>query len=290
MSRHWFHLAAALALALFGSSASAQPLLEKYPHDEIVTLSNGREMALPLHIQDGQGVVLAGLADLDTLDDYLEPEGLKAIAMTPTQGLILLYNMNYLRTDIGRYQELVICVAATRDQSPRVPFLSTISDYAGLLAVYVPFLRGLVGDRTQDALFTWKLYVTEDLPLRAGIDVWGFPKSIADIDVDVTSRTASFDVREHGELVVRGSYSRLLPWSLPLTIDAYLATPNEFRPSLVRGLAENRSRIGFFMPWDDFEVNGDHPWGAALEEVGFTPVLWHAMTDIQSVFLKPSAR
>ncbi len=135
-----------------------------------------------------------------------------------------------------------------------------------------------------------RVYVTEDLPMRAGLDVWGFPKSLGDIDVNVTSREASFSVRDGGELVMRGSYRRLLPWSVPLTIDAYLATPLEFKPTINRGLAENRSRFGFFMPWDEFEVNPDHPWGAALEDVGFTPVLWHTMVDIESVFLAPVDR
>jgi hypothetical protein len=89
---------------------------------------------------------------------------------------------------------------------------------------------------------------------------------------------------------MRGSYRRLLPWSFPLTIDAYLATPSDTKATITNGLAENESRFGFFVPWDEFEINSEHPWGAALEEVGFTPVLWHTMTDIESVFLAPVAR
>jgi hypothetical protein len=290
MFRSWFCAIAMLAATLASSPARAESLLDRYPHSEMVTLSDGQEMALPLHIQDGTGVVLAGLADLGALNDYLEPEGLKALPMTPTQGFIALYNMNYKQTDLGSYKELVICVAATRDARPRVPVLSAVNDYAGLLAVYVPFLRGLVGDRTQDVLFTWKLFVTEELPLRAGLDVWGFPKSPGDIDVVVSNRAASFSVRHGGSLVLRGSYRRLLPWSVPLTIDAYLATPMDVLPTITNGLAENKSRFGFFLPWDKFEVNPEHPWGAALDDVGFTPVLWHTMTDIESVFLAPASR
>jgi hypothetical protein len=269
--RSYFYVLAAIAAALATTTARADSLLERYPHNEVVTLSDGREMALPLHIQDGNGVVLAGLADLEALDDYLAPEGLKAIPMTPEQGFIALYNMNYERTDLGSYKELVICVAATRDMNPRVPLLSTVNDYAGMLAIYAPFLRGLVGDRTQDVLFTWKLYVTEDLPMRAGLDVWGFPKWLGEIDVDVSNRSASFSVSDGGDLVLRGSYRRLLPWSMPVSIDAYLATPLEWNPTINRGLADTESRFGFFLPWDTFEVNPEHPWGAALDDVGFTP-------------------
>ena len=291
MSRRKYIFAlAAIAAALATSTARADSLLDRYPHNEVVTLSDGQEMALPLHIQDASGVVLAGLADLDVLTEYLAPHGLKPLPMTPSQGFIALYNMNYRRTDIGSYNELVICVAATRDPRPRVPVLSAVNDYAGLLAIYVPFLRGLVGGRTQDVLFTWKLYVTEDLPLRAGLDVWGFPKSLGDIDVEASDRAASFSVRDDGELVMRGSYRRLLPWSVPLTIDAYLATPVDVQPTITNGLSENRSRFGFFLPWAEFEVNPNHPWGAALDDVSFKPVLWHTMTDIESVFLAPVER
>lgn len=288
--RAFVFLALPWVAALVSSPASADSLLERYPHDEVVTLSDGRQMALPLHIQDGTGVVLAGLADLDALNHHLAPEGLAAVPITPTQGFVALYNMNYRQTDLGSYNELVLCVAATRDRHPRVPLLSAINDYAGLAAIYVPFLRGLIGDRTQDVLFTSKLYVTEELPMRAGLDVWGFPKSLGEIDVSVTERSASFSVRERGELVLRGSYRRLLPWSMPVSIDAYLATPLAWNPTINRGLAETESRFGFFLPWDEFEVNADHPWGAALDHMGFTPVLWHTMTAIESVFLAPTAR
>jgi hypothetical protein len=288
--RAYVCLALPLLAALMSSPASADALLERYPHDEVVTLSDGREMALPLHIQAGKGVVLAGLADLAALDRHLAAEGLAAVPMTPTQGFVALYNMNYVQTDLGSYNELVLCVAATRDPRPRAPLLSTLDDYAGLAAIYVPFLRGLVGDRTEDVLFTWKLFVTEELPMRAGLDVWGFPKSLGDIDVNVTERSASFSVREAGQLVLRGSYRRLLPWSMPVSIDAYLATPLAGNPTINRGIADTRSRFGLFLPWDEFEVNTDHPWGAALDEVGFSPVLWHIMTEIESVFLAPTAR
>lgn len=279
-----------LAAALFTASAQADSLLERYPHDQQVTLSNGKKMSLPLHIQQGKGVVLAGLANLEALADYLEPHGLKPVPLTPTQGFIALYNMNYERTDLGAYQELVITVAATRDQRPRVPLLSTINDYAGLLAIYMPLLRGLVGDRTKDVLFTWKLYVSHELPRRAGLDVWGFPKSLASIDVAVSERGVAFSIEEGGELVMRGSYKRLLPWHVPVSIDAYLATPIDVKPTLTRGLADTESRFGLFLPWDDFEVNPDHPWGAALDDVEFSPVLWHTMTELESVFLAPSPR
>lgn len=284
------YLYTALLAVLYTTTARADSLLDLYPHEESVTLSNGHELQLPLQIQDATGVVLAGLADLEELREYLQPHGLEPLPLTPTQGLIALYNMNYERTDIGPYEELVVCVAATRDPNPRVPVLSTINDYAGLFAVYVPFLRGLVGDRTQDVLFTWKLYVTEDLPLRAGREVWGFPKSLANISVDVGSRAASFVVQENGELVMRGGYKRLLPWSVAMDVDAYLATPVDVLPKITHGISTNKSRFGLFMPWDDFQLNTDHPWGAALDAVGFQPVLWHTMSEIESVFLAPAAR
>jgi hypothetical protein len=82
------------------------------------------------------------------------------------------------------------------------------------------------------------------------MDVWGFPKSLGAIDVHVTERSASFSVREANVPVLRGSYRRPLPWSMPVS----------------------------------------NPWGAALDDVSFTPVLWHTMTEIESVFLAPTAR
>ena len=280
----------ALAISVVAASVHADSLLERYPHNQRFVLSNGQTMWLPLHISQGKGVVLAGLADLDRLTEYLEPEGLRPVPITPTQGLIALYNMNYERTDIGAYKELVICVAATRDARTRAPWLSAVNDYASLLAIYVPFLRGLVGDRTQDVLYTWKLYVTEPLPMRAGLDVWGFPKSLADIDVSVSERGASFYVEDRGEPVLYGSYRRLLPWHIPVSIDAFLATPLDVKPAITNGLAQTQSRLGLFLPWDEFQVNPEHPWGAVLNDVGFRPVLWHTMTELESVFLAPAAR
>jgi Acetoacetate decarboxylase (ADC) len=280
-------MAAALILSLGTTTAQADSLLERYPHEESVTLSNGQQVWLPLHIQEGTGVVLVGLANLDRLTEYLAPQGLKPLPLTPTQGFVALYNMNYARSDIGAYKELVIVVAATRDHRPRVPVLSTVNDYAGLLAVYVPLLRGLIGDRSEDVLFTWKFYVTDELSMLAGREVWGFPKTLADIDVSVSSQAVKFSVEEGGELVLRGSYCRLLPWHMPVSVDAYLATPVDIKPTIVQGIAETQSRFDFFMPWDQFEVNANHPCGAALKSIEFKPMLWHTMSALESVFLPP---
>jgi hypothetical protein len=286
-------LAAALTLAFLMAGpgrASAESLAERYPIERLVTLSDGRAMWLPLHVHAASGVMLAGLADLDKLRAHLAPHGLAPIAITPTRGLVALYNMHYEHTALGPYDELVILVAATRDTHPQAPLLGALADGAQLLAVYLPLLRGVLPNRDQAAFFTWKMFVTSALALRAGQDVWGFPKSLADVRVSVSAPRSAFEVRDRGPLVVRGARNGnfLQQATFPIDIDLYLATPRDIRATVSHAIADTQSRFDLFLGWfDDYEVNPHHPWGAALIGVGFTPLLWQSMPSLQAVFLAP---
>jgi hypothetical protein len=268
-------------------SPAERSLLERHPHERRVALRGGEEVWLPLHIQGGRGVVLSGLANLDGLAAHLAPHGLRPIPVARGRGLVALYGMKYEQSDLGGYNDFAICVAATRDVRPRVPALSTIRECAGLLAVHAPILHGLLGDRSLDPLFSWKIYVTNDLARRAGREIWGFPKAMGEVEVSVSDRAAGFSVEEQGQPVLRGSYQRLLPWRAPVAVDAYLATPADLNPSVFRGMADTQSRFDLFLPWDRFELNPRHQWGRVLQELGFRPLLWHTMTELESVFQAP---
>jgi hypothetical protein len=268
-------------------TSAEKSLLARHPHQRRVTLQSGEEAWLPLHIQAGRGVVLSGLADLRGLAAHLAPHGLRPIPVAPGRGLVALYNMKYERSDLGGYNDFAICVAATRDARPRLPVLGALREYAGLLAVHAPFLHRVLGDRSHDLLFSWKIYVTSDLARRAGREIWGFPKSMADVEVSVTDRSASFSVEEDGQPVLRGAYRRLLSWRARVAVDAYLTTPVDVNPSVFRGIADTQSRFDLFLPWDRFELNPEHPWGRILSRLGFRPLLWHTMTELESVFQPP---
>ena len=287
-------LLAVVALVSGPTNASAKSLLDEYPVTEQFTLANGQTIGLPLQISHGSGIVLAGLADLTKLRAVLAPHGLQPIAITPCDGLIALYNMNYADTAIGPYQEQVIVIAATRDSRPSLPIVGALEDYASLLAVYVPLLRGVLPHRDRDVLFAWKLFDTTETSVRAGQDVWGFPKSLADVNVSVSATESSFEIRDGDTLVMRGArHGNLLQQlTVPIGIDAYLATPVDIQQTVSRSLAETQSRLDPFIgawPWgtDELEFNPSHPWGAALVEVGFRPLLWQTMTSLQAVFLRP---
>jgi hypothetical protein len=52
------------------------------------------------------------------------------------------------------------------------------------------------------AIYTWKLQVTTALSRDAGLSMWGFPKTLAEIDFELSGGRAGFSLRMAGEPVL----------------------------------------------------------------------------------------
>src|SRR5262249_57826082 len=100
--------------------------------------------------------------------------------------------MRYPDGDLGPYQEFgVAFLVRHKGMEPASAFTKS----AGVA-------RGFMG------AFIHQLPVNQEFTLEAGRGIWGFPKFLADIDIDRAGPAARCELRHHGEHVLTLSIRR----------------------------------------------------------------------------------
>jgi len=131
----------------------------------------GRELRYPTHFRDGSqsmGLFAVSAAEADRI---IESSGFRVARIAPGTAAMSLVCVHYTDTDCGSYEEIALAFfVRPRGRLARlqVPYLSTWIDAA----------RGGV------ASYTWCLPVSSTLSRDCGIRMWGFPKTLEQIDYD----------------------------------------------------------------------------------------------------------
>ena len=264
------------------------PLFKQFPQNYEFSLKNGEKVLLPFHIYKGQSVFLGGYADLKILTEYLKPHHVVPAPLSANLGLIGVYIINYMDTVIGPYHEIFVMVAIRQNHSPMPDLMKT---YFGLLSTYAPFLKTLLGTESENiGFFAWKLWVDTDIALRVGHEVWGYPKSIANIDVDIKSHSTRFQVGDQNGMILAGGFKRYLPLVhiFPLRMDFYSTTPRDIQQTTGRALVNGRFSLHYVGGNDHFEFNSQNSWGKIFRDVQFQPLFWQHIENLRSVVLMPN--
>lgn len=148
------------------------------------TLSTGHEVDLPLSTHATMtGVVLP--ADPDAVRELL-PAGLTPIRATPTRAAVTFLCVDYDRIGHGSgiepYNEFGVLLPAVHGDSRTLPYLSVLT-------------RGVTGS-------VWYLPVTSEPAKALGVDIWGYPKEVADITHDENGSTRRTCVHVDGEHLI----------------------------------------------------------------------------------------
>ena len=206
-------------------------------------LSTGHEVTLPLSTT---ATMVGGLftASVDAAT-HLCPDGLAPVRVTPAQTLVLLLGVDYHRIDDGQldpYEEFGIFVLAAPGEGP--------------MALPRALHRGIGG-------YTWQLPVTTE-PARALGELWGYPKSVADITFTDDGRerrtTLSVDGKQLLTLTVRRP--RMVSGSASST--SFTDCDGTLRRERVHadgdlGVAPCGARVN---------IDGSHPWTDTLQVLG----------------------
>jgi len=211
-----------------------------------VTLSTGHTLDLPVRMESSVTTVILS-ADRERTAELL-PEGLSPIRAAPGRAAVSLMSARHRNVDGGTlddYEEFAVLISATPGSPDGIPYLS-------------PMLR-------TDA-YVWCMHVTTD-PARAfGEDVWGYPKTVADIDITDEDGTRRTRVRVDGE--------RLLTFEIDLpptrSREDELVTFAEKDGELLRIPAEAAGEIGVWPLSTAFSYDlGGSPRADTLRELDF---------------------
>jgi hypothetical protein len=175
----------ARALAILGEPAPKPPTLKAFtagaasPRPQGIelplrrpVLSDGAVCPLPIRYFDLQYLVVTFLADLDRAAELLKGTGLQAVPQEEGKAIVQIGSFQYRQTDIGSYNEMGLVILATAPGDP------TPASYVVHLPVSTAFAN------------------------RAGREIWGYNKFVADIAINNDGRHCSAALLDHEQALI----------------------------------------------------------------------------------------
>jgi NAD(P)-dependent dehydrogenase (short-subunit alcohol dehydrogenase family) len=221
--------------------------------DGLTRLSTGHEVSVPLSTEASiSGTVLsASAAGVDSL----LPDSLQPVEVAPGRGAITLMGVDYSRIgdgEIDPYNEVAMMVPAVPENaSSRLPLLSALS--------------GDIGG------YVWQLPVTTEPACALGREIWGYPKSVAEIDISTDDGVTRTRLTVDDQRVLSLAVERPPTQSRSVSLSSYTLLDDSLCKTELTLAGELGGRpLSSRVGW----VFGDHPWGQTLAslEIGSRPL------------------
>jgi len=144
----------------------------------------GRTLSFPALFQDGCSAAGLFFVPARRAQALIEASGFEVAELFPGWAGFSLACCHYRQSDCGEYNEVgfAFFVKPRHRRGSRIPYLGTWLDIA----------------RDRAATYVWKLPVTTQLANDAGVRMWGFPKTVEDIDFELGGGQATFRLRMNG--------------------------------------------------------------------------------------------
>jgi len=159
------------------------------PHGSRRFEIEGRDLGYPTQFRDGSSVGGLFAVKSRIANELIADSGFRVAEIAPGRAILALTGVQYTDTDCGAYQESAQAFFVRKVGQAHIPYWSTWSD----------ILRGRI------ASFTWKLQVNTTLSRDCGIQMWGFPKTLDEIEFEHSDGRAEFRLRMQGQEALRYS-------------------------------------------------------------------------------------
>lgn len=209
-------------------------------------LSTGHEVDLPLSTDATMtGVVLS--ASPAAVDELL-PTGLTPIRATPGRAAVTFLCVDYDRighgSDITPYNEFGVLLPAVHDDSRTLPYASVLT-------------RGVTG-------YVWHLPVTSEPAKALGVDIWGYPKEVAEITHDDDGSTRHTSVHLDDQHLIDVTVARPPMFTQTNSGVSYTTTDGH----ILREALELDGEIGVWPYSSNISYTlGDHPRAERLKDL-----------------------
>lgn len=210
----------------------------------------GQEVRLPVVVREAISGTATYLVSSAAARKMLPGDAFDVVELLPGRALFSLAMIDYRDNDLGDYNEVSVAFVV-RERSARrgIPYLGAAIDVArGNLATFIQWLP-----------------VTQSFTRDAGSKIWGFPKTIAEIEIDARSARATCTLRAEGKHVLtlcvpRGG-TRSLPESAMQTYTYIDGAPHRTR------FTSSAEGFGFSLGGAELRL-GDHPFADELRRLG----------------------
>lgn len=210
----------------------------------------GREVTLPCLVREASSGAATFLVSASVARAMLPGEAFEVVEILPGRALLSLAIIDYRDNDLGDYNEVSVAfMVRERGAAAGIPYLGAVLDV----------LRGRL------KTFIHWLPVDQTFTREAGAEIWGFPKTVEDIEFQYADDRATCSLSADGRHVLTLSVPRGGDRTFP---DSEMATY-----TYIHGVAH---RVGFVSGAEGFgfsltgaEVSlGDHPYAEHLRALG----------------------
>lgn len=210
---------------------------------------------IPILYYDVDSFMAIYSADAAKVTASLPGTRLKPIKLGPNRALLLLGYNETEASSIGSYREF----------------------YIGIPCICRHEGRNIFG------VYVHKMPLTSDIARLGGIEYWGFPKFLVNIDSGWTDKDTALSIDESGQKILEMRISRknAVPWSAPGSLGVF--TIKEGNIIYTKGNGKGKSLIGIR---GKSEIKtGPHPMGIELAEfkLGKSPVAVIWLEDMKSI-------
>lgn len=199
----------------------------------------GSTVTMPVQVRDASAGTVAYEVDAAAAPALL-PAAFEVVEVSPGRAHLAIVVVDYRDNDLGAYREV------------------------GLMF----FVRPAGGG--DDGTFIVRLPVDQPFTCEAGQRIWGFPKTLEQIDLDYADDSVTCALRMDGELVLRVRLPRDpgADGEMPLTpMTAYTILDNAPHATTF-----TQGGAGFSMAFDGVELElGTHPVAKELASLGRSP-------------------
>ena len=210
----------------------------------------GTDVALPMHIPTAGGALGLFAADADAVQAEL-PDGLSAVRLPGGRGVVAVMMVDYVDNPLGDYDEGVVAYAAHPSGS------------GGPVTTLRQLLRGRYG--------AWIAHmpVSQAFTREAGETIWGYPKTVDDLDLAHGAHPATMRWARDGQDILTLSVARggRVP-GLPVPATTYTSMGGVVHATR---LTARPRRVGLRLRGARLEL-GPHPVGVTLAGMGVRPV------------------
>jgi hypothetical protein len=154
-------------------------------------LIQGREVRLPCLVRDATAAVGYYLVSAKATQRLIAPSGLRVAHVLPGRTMCTIGAMNYKDGDLGTYYEIAVTFFVHEPGARPLPLIGTP----------IGFMRGNI------AAYIHRLPVNGEFTCEAGRSIWGFPKVVTDISLEMRGDEEAATLRVDGEHVLTQTMS-----------------------------------------------------------------------------------
>jgi hypothetical protein len=235
---------------------------------------NGEEAKLPIFYYDASCISGVFFAKVDKLKKFLPRKDYHPLRIAPGIGTIAINCFTYHDTDIRPYNELSISIPLSFKKRTIVPS-------AGLLSCLI---------RNEFHAYIHHLPVTTKIALDAGVDIYNYPKFIAEIDFSDEQNRTLINLKEEEEFILQIEADKI-PANTQKTI-RYVTYPVKDNSAQHADILMNAQQFGqSFNPNSmKIKLGKTHKISNELRNalIGSRPLLYQYIPKLQMILYNPS--